>query len=145
MLDPGTLLTMEGLHPETIHLLAADVTANLETGTSSAMEGLHPETIHLLATRMVANLETGTLLTMFLFQETIHSFFVGGRRGGQRGTGNGNANRFQGMQVDGQRLGVHGLQERTDELQGHGVIQHGTTDIATTRKASHIQNCQRID
>ena len=42
--------TMECLHPETIHLLAADVAANVEPGMLLTMEVLlHQETIHLLA------------------------------------------------------------------------------------------------
>jgi hypothetical protein len=54
--------TMECLHPETIHLLAADLKADLEMrtlepGTLSTMEGLHPETIHSLSADLKANLE----------------------------------------------------------------------------------------
>jgi hypothetical protein len=70
---------MEGLHPETIYLLAADVEANVESGIMLlTMEGLHPETIHLLAADVAANVEPGMLLTMevLLHQETIHLLAV---------------------------------------------------------------------
>ena len=83
--------------------------------------------------------------------------FVGGGRGGRLGTGNGNANPFPGMQVDGQRLGrgdtctvggnhgVRGLQERTDELQGHGVIEeHGTTSLQHGRRAMSYRTAKGL-
>jgi hypothetical protein len=55
MLDPGMLLTMECLHPETLHLLAVEVAPNLEIGTPITVEGiLHQETIHSVATNMAA-------------------------------------------------------------------------------------------
>ena len=83
--------------------------------------------------------------------------FVGGGRGGRLGTGNGNVNPFTGMQVEGQRLGqgdtstvgvnhgVRGLQERTDELQGHGVIeQHGTTSLQHARRAMSYRTAKGL-
>jgi hypothetical protein len=83
--------------------------------------------------------------------------FVGGGRGGRLGTGNGNMNPFPGMQVDGQQLGlgdtstvggnhrVRGLQERTDELQGHGVIEHhGMTSLQHGRRAMSYRTAKGL-
>jgi hypothetical protein len=68
---------MEGLHPETIHLVAADVETNLESGIMLTLEGLHAEIIHLLAVDIAANVEPGMLFTMeVLHHEAIHLLAV---------------------------------------------------------------------